>query len=113
MAADVVSGNTVCFKLFMLFHCEHSDNPANIHNVCHSPLCSAIDPPTSNVSLFVSDGDDTTWLDTYCCLPDVSVSEPEEEEKSLLQCKTLWMYICTLHCDYFNRGTYFQPAMGL
>ena len=49
----------------------------------------------------------TSWLDTYC---DVSVSE--SEEKSLLQCKTLWTYICTLHCDYFNRGTYFQPTMG-
>ena len=52
---------------------EHSDGPANIHNVCHSPLCSAIDPPTSNVSLFGIFPNGTSWLDTYCCLPDVSV----------------------------------------
>ena len=91
----------------------NSDTPTTIHNVCYSPLHTTVDPPTrlSNVSLLGIVDNGTGWLDSYCCLPDVSVSE--SEEKSLLQCKTLWKYICTLHCDNFNRGTYFQPVMGL
>ena len=90
---------------------KHSDSPTNIHNVCHSPLCSAIDPPTSNVSLFGIFPIGTSWLDTYCCLPDVSVSE--SEEKSLLQCKTLWKYICTYYCDNFSCRTYHHAVMGI
>ena len=84
---------------------EHSDGPTNIHNVCYSPLCSAIDPLTSNVSHVGIVDNDTRWLDTYCCLPDVSVSE-SEEEKSLLQCKTLWIYGSAFYYDNFSCRTY-------
>ena len=86
---------------------EHSDSPTDYHHERHSPLRPTVDPPTSNFSLLGIVDNGTSWLDSYCCLPDVSVSEFKEEYK------TLWKYICTLHCDYFNHGTYFRPVMAL
>ena len=41
---------------------EHSDGPTNIHNVCYSPLCSAVDPPTNNISHVGIADNGTGWL---------------------------------------------------
>ena len=91
---------------------EHPDNHTTVLHDCHSPLCPTTDPPTTNISLLGTVGNHTSWFYTHCCLPAVSVSWPKEE-KSLLQCKTLWKHICTSYCDYFSCRTHCHADSSL